>query len=261
MATDQLRAERVPDQLLEVKVLDRTIAATKSEKLLGVLISQDMSWVPHFWGETWRTKGNHVGVIPDLLRRLGLLRHLGRVASRLQMSRFVPGLFGSKVCYALPLLSSVCGLEDFSCYAKNKISCPKEIVSKLQVLQNQAARLMRPDIHIPHLTPTSEVIDAAGLLSIHQQMALSIIKLALRVIRTGHPTHLANKFVIRSGTGRKTKRIVIKHQRLNISLEGFVHQASVLVNRLPEDIWHEMSPNGLKVKLKVWVRDHISVKP
>ena len=190
-----------------------------------------------------------------------LLRHIGRVASAKKMSMFVPGIFGSKVCYALPLLASIWGLEEYACFAKNKLSCPKEVITKLQVLQNQAARLTCPDTYFHHLTPTAELLESAGLISIHQQMALNTIRLAIRVIRTGQPRYLADRFQLVVSKSRKPKRLAISNLKLNVSLESFIHQSSVLIHRLPDEIWHERSHYALKAKLRWWVSENILVKP
>ena len=61
---------------MTILVSGHIIKPTLSEKLLGVVISEDLTWNAHYWGEKWREKDNAAGVIPELLMRLGLLRYL-----------------------------------------------------------------------------------------------------------------------------------------------------------------------------------------
>ena len=55
---------------------------TPSERLLGVTMSQNLTWSPHLWGRgNCREKSNTTGIIPDLLRRLGFIKQLERPLS------------------------------------------------------------------------------------------------------------------------------------------------------------------------------------
>ena len=193
--------------------------------------------------------------------RLGLLRHLGRMASHQQMARFVPGMFTSKLCYTLPLVSPIWGLEEFSCFAKNKLACTKDVILRLQTAQNTAARLMCPSLHLPPLTPTAHVLGAAQLLSVHQLGAIHTLRLAIRIVRSGRPSYLAKRLVPCQGTVRRPKRLKVQCCRLNISHEGFIQQATMLLNKLPDMIWDEQSPTRLKSLLRSWVSENVSVKP
>ena len=48
--TNEQRAIRHPNLSISINVNNTTITATPSEKLLGVVISQDMTWTPFLWG-------------------------------------------------------------------------------------------------------------------------------------------------------------------------------------------------------------------
>ena len=54
----ELKAKRYQNINIELKIADNTIRPTPSEKLLGVIISEDLTWTPYLWGESWRDKGN-----------------------------------------------------------------------------------------------------------------------------------------------------------------------------------------------------------
>ncbi len=55
-ANHQLRNARAEGVDFTVQVLGKVIHATPSERVLGVTVSQDMTWLPHFWGESWRER-------------------------------------------------------------------------------------------------------------------------------------------------------------------------------------------------------------
>ena len=240
---------------------DTKICATPSERLLGVTMSEDMSWLPHFWGETWRREGNQTGLIPDLLKRLGLLKYLARISSKHKMKSLVPGMFMSKLMYGSQLTSSIWGLSSYGEHELNKLSCPRGTMAKLQTAQRQAAALLCPHIALDYHTPTSHVLQQANLLSVHQLAALSILTLALRIIRTGKPKYLADRLIVHDSRGRSSSLLVVPNLRLNQSHEGFINQATRLVNQLPLDIKAEPSVARQKKLLKAWVHSSIQAKP
>ena len=237
------------------------ICATPSERLLGVTISQDMSWLPHFWGETWRRKGNLPGLIPQLLQRLGLLKYLARISSKSKMKSLVPGMFHSKLMYGLQLTSSIWGLSSYGEHELAKLSCPRGTLTKLQSAQRQVAALLCPHIHLDYSISTSYVLLQANLLSVHQLAALSIITLALRILRTCKPKYLADRLKPHESRGRCSQLLLVPKLRLNQSHEGFVNQACRLVNMLPPEITAEASNPRLKTLLRAWVLNNILAKP
>ena len=177
------------------------------------------------------------------------------------MRSLVPGMFMSKLIYATQLTSSVWGLSEYGEHELNKLSCPKEVILKLQSAQRQAASLLCPDLHVDQQVPTARVLHEANLLSVHQQAALSILTLALRVLHTGKPGYLATRLIQHETKGRTGKTLKVPKLRLNLSHEGFINQATRLINKLPMDIVHEPSVKKRKRLLKDWVSSNISVKP
>ena len=256
----QLRNARAPDTEFSVMLDGIKISATPSERLLGITVSENMSWLPHFWGECWRIKDNQTGLIPDLLRRLGLLKYLARVSSKHHMKSLVPGMFTSKLRYGLQLTSSIWGLSSYGEHELNKLSCPRGTMIKLQTAQRQAAILLCPDMALDYMTPTSLILQEANLLSVHQLAAQSIITLALRIMRTGRPKYLADRLKFIDSRSRSSQLLAVPNLRLSQSHEGFVNQATRLVNKLPPDIISASGPRQ-KTLLRAWVSYHIKHKP
>ena len=183
-ATSQLRNARAANHDFSIMLGEVKVNATPSERLLGVTMSQDLMWLPHFWGESWRDEGNQPGVIPELLKRIGLLRYLSRVTSQAKMRSLVPGMFSSKLAYALHLTASIWGISDYSVQELNRYSCPKSVLLKLQSLQRQAAALLCTRSEVNYTTPTSSILEELNMPSVHQQAALQILRLAIRIINS-----------------------------------------------------------------------------
>ena len=52
------------------------IESSHSEKLLGLVVNEEMTWKDHLYGEQWRDEENTPGLIPKLSQRAGLLQQL-----------------------------------------------------------------------------------------------------------------------------------------------------------------------------------------
>ena len=76
IGTRKLKSMRLTNPM-EIQVGNMTVKETKSEKLLGVIINNELTWKEHLHGETWRGDGeNAMGLIPQLAQRVGILRKL-----------------------------------------------------------------------------------------------------------------------------------------------------------------------------------------
>ena len=149
--------------------------ATTSENVQGVTVGQDLTWQAHYWGETWRESGNQSGVVPDLLKHIGLLRYLARVTSKQKLKSLIPGMFTSKILYCLQLTGSVFGLSILDEHELMKLSCPKSILLKLQSCQRQALAMMIPESKLTWETRISEIWKLTNNLSVHQLIVYRII--------------------------------------------------------------------------------------
>ena len=121
-ALPDLRRKRCRDYQFSVVVEGHTVHASSSEKLLGVVLSEDLTWSPHLWGESWRMEKNWPCLICQLIQRLGLLKHLSRISSPSKMKGFTYGLFMSKLLYGLPLVSSLWSIAGYADHEPRKHS-------------------------------------------------------------------------------------------------------------------------------------------
>ena len=96
---------------------------------------------------------------PDLLRRIHMLKYLARVTIKSKIKSLVPGMFTSKLMYALHLTSSLWGLNEYTAKDLKKVSCPKQTMHKIKSCQRQAVALLAPDLVLtPDLTPQFQLV-------------------------------------------------------------------------------------------------------
>ena len=84
IGTKELRSRKLGDRKLEVEVDGKLVQESPSEKLLGVILNNQMTWKDHLYGETWREPetDNSAGLISQLSQRVGILRKLSAFASK-----------------------------------------------------------------------------------------------------------------------------------------------------------------------------------
>ena len=70
-ANRKLKVEDNNDLNTEVMVDQRLVSAVRSEKLLGVIVNDNLNWKNHLNGNN-----DHCGLIVDLSRRIGVLKQL-----------------------------------------------------------------------------------------------------------------------------------------------------------------------------------------
>ena len=93
---------------IEVSVCDNTIKESTSEKLLGLIVNNDLTWKHYLYGETWREKDNFIGLIPKLSQRIGLLKTIHRKknsSSNFQM--IMTGIYTSVLTYCISVYGNV----------------------------------------------------------------------------------------------------------------------------------------------------------
>ena len=179
-ANRRLKIEENLDFHSEVLVDQQSVPAVHSEKLLGVIVNDYLNWKAHLDGNN-----EHCGLLSDLSRRIGVLKHLRNYLPSSKLKQVVSGIFTSKLIYCMSVWTGIWGLggqqEDVT---RSTIS--KEDMRRLQVLQNKAMRLITK---CDRWTPTSTLLGKTSFLSVHQ---LGAYHTALQVFKT----HLTRKLHI-----------------------------------------------------------------
>ena len=107
----------------------QSVPVVYSEKLLGVIVNDYLNWKAHLDGNN-----EHCGLLSDLSRRIGVLKHLRNYLPSSKLKQVVSGIFTSKLIYCMSVWTGIWGLggqqEDVT---RSTIS--KEDMRQLQVLK------------------------------------------------------------------------------------------------------------------------------
>ena len=113
IGTKKLRDLKL-DQPLSINVDGKLVIETRSEKLIGIVINNQLTWKEHLYGETWRVDANNeVGLIPQLSQRVEILKRLSKLVSGPRLKLFSQGIFYSKLNYCLPVFGHVFVLDRY----------------------------------------------------------------------------------------------------------------------------------------------------
>ena len=105
-----LKKSKLENRTLTVKVGENLVEETSDEKLLGILMSNSLSWNKYLYGNKKQGKEKVIGLIPKLSQRVGMLSKLNRYMTREQFKQTSDGIFTSCLLYCIPLFSNVWGL-------------------------------------------------------------------------------------------------------------------------------------------------------
>ena len=255
IGTKQLRASKLTDEA-KIVVDNKEIAETCSEKLLGVVINNELTWKNHLYGD----KEND-GLVQQLSKRIGMLKKISRYMSREKLKYFSSGIFYSKLSYCLPVFGNVLGLEEYKEDNSRYQSFTQKDNNSLQVLQNKLNRMiLNADKH----TPTQKLLEDTNTMSIQQMIVYQTALMSYKIVKSGKPDYLANQLVprgdgmhLRGGMGS----IHPCSKKLSISKEGFLYRGSCIMNKLDENLRNEPKLEKFKTGAKQWVKKNIKIKP
>ena len=240
----------------KITVDGKEITETSSEKLLGVVVNNTLTWKNHLYGDE-----ENDGLIQQLSKRVGMLKKMSRHMERNNLKFFASGLFYSKLNYCLPVYGNVLSLEEYKEENSRHQSYTAKDNGKLQVLQNSLNRLL---LSARYDTPTEELLQRTSSLSVQQMIAYHSGVLAYKIVKAGKPNYIAEKLT-RKDVGKKLRgnlgRISIKKKKLAISREGFIYRAALLLNKIDEDLRNEEKLDRFKTGFRKWVLQNVAIKP
>ena len=106
IGTKQLKSTK---ELINMQiVVDGTISESSSEKLLGIILNNELTWRPHLYGDQ-----ENEGLIPQLSKRIGVMRLLSKHMSKEKLKYFASGNIYSKLSYCLPVFGNVFSLDRY----------------------------------------------------------------------------------------------------------------------------------------------------
>ena len=236
-----------------VNVCSDTIKESTSEKILGVVVNNTITWKEHLYGDD-----DNEGLVPCLSKRIGMLKKIKKYVPRTKFSQIVSGMFTSKLMYCSNVWG---GIWNTPGTVDNTIrtSITKRDMNRLQVLQNKTMRL---EANLDFRTPTTQLLAQTGKLSVHQMVAYSTAVQMYNISRTHEPRYHFQRlftedqgFPIRGGAERRVDF------DLSLARSSFFYQGARLWGALPGSIKNAHNVGHFKKKCKVWIKLNISTKP
>ena len=83
-ATREQRKIKLQGKTLQVKVCNKVIEETSDEKLLGIVMSNNLTWNSYLYGNKLTGKDKIIGLVPKLSQRVVMLAELNKFMTRKQ---------------------------------------------------------------------------------------------------------------------------------------------------------------------------------
>ena len=181
VGTKELSKSRLKDKILEIEVAGHKVKESESERLLGLLVNNTMTWEHHLYGNE-----EHKGLITKLSQRAGIIKKLSFVMPKEKLHSMAEGIFFSLLNYCLEVFGNVWGLSTYDDQVRQSTAFRKEDNMKLQVLVNKVLRSLTG---LDRDTPVSVLTAKSGKISVHQRTALFTLCSVHRALSTKEPTY------------------------------------------------------------------------
>ena len=255
----KLKVEDKGDLDTSVIIEGESVEPTRSEKLLGVLVNDSLTWKNHLFGDD-----EHPGLLSDLSKRAGVLKVLRKYLPDAKFRQAVAAIFTSKLIYCISVWTGIWDIPG-QVGDGNKVSIGKQDMRRLQVMQNKTLRLLtRAD----RSTPTSTLTNLARCLSVHQLGAYHTANQVFQVHQSRMPVyHQARLF---QNNHSLEDQVTLRSQnnlqsRVNFNLStcrsSFFYQGAKLWSALPMGIKTSRNSEQFKSRCKKWIARNIKVKP
>ena len=197
----------------------KTVADTDFTRILGANLQANLTWVRHL--ETGKK-----AVLPAARKQLGLLKHQGKLIPRSSRLTLARGLVLSKLTYIMPLWGG---------------AAPAHL-RKVQVLINAAARWATG---LPRRTRISTLMQKAGWLSVYEQIRMSTLVQAWKLVHLGIPARPLERLSI-----TQDLEMEVQPPRLQFSNDCWRWRAAREWNRTPEELRHCLTIASFKRHIK-----------
>ena len=266
IGTRQLRSLRLnePEEKIKVTVCGNEVESSESEKLLGLVINNQLTWRHYLSGEKWRNPAseNYPGLFSQLSQRIGMLRKLVKIVPKSKFKMLCQGIFTSKILYCLQVFGNVWGFG-YDENSRKSFGFTLEDARRLQVLQNKVCRMKT---QLGYDKSTKELLIASNELSIHQLTAYHTLVMVRKIKSNKKPRYLDRRLPFYTvednivGPRRQLNKIHV-NQSLNISRAGFVYRGALLWNNLPDQLRNMNQLGRFKTMVRLWVEQNLAMKP
>ena len=259
--TRSKRLSRIENANLQpkVKVCGEDILESSSEKLLGVIVNNTLTWKNHLHGND-----EEEGLIKNLSKRVNMLKKLRKYLPDHKFKSTVSGLFLSKLSYCITVWGSVWRIPGDMNESKVKTSMSKDDLRKLQVLHNKCLRLQTGK---DRSTPTVTLLNLTNSLSVHQMIAHRSVVQVYNVHQNQAPKYHFERLFSHGPLQepQETRATANMNRRLEflktVGRGSFFYQSSRLWSALPLSIKMARNTPTFKKQAKLWIKHNIDVKP
>ena len=258
IGTKELRKSRLENKnkVIEIEVAGHRVKETNSERLLGLIINNTMTWKDHLYGNS-----EHKGLISKLSQRAGIIRKLSYIMPRDKLNTIAEGIFFSLLNYCVEVFGNVWGLPTYDDQPRHSTAFRKEDHMKLQTLVNKVLRSLTG---LDRDTPVSVLSKTSGKLSVQQRTAVFTLNTVHRALQSQEPSYSYS--VLKTEDDQAE---LLHHQQncnrvsygLSISRGGYYYRGSRLYNQIPTSLCQIRNQSLFKKGAKQWVTANIPLLP
>ena len=227
---------RLTNIKVEISTKNEVIKPIESEKLLGIIIQNDLKWSGYI-------QNHEKSLLRQLNTRLNALKMIGNVASFKVRLMVANGIFCSKLIFQICLWG---GTEEF-------------LLNSLQIVQNKAARFVS---NRGVYSSGVEVLKECGWLSIRQLVFYHSVISIYKTLQTSFPKYIFNKLArefpynTRLAQSESVRMGSAFQSRLELTEKSFLNRATISFNKLPTEIRQIRKLESFKTQLKKWVLEN-----
>ena len=109
MGTPELRQSRITSRNISFKisVAGHDVSETESDKLLGIVINNKLTWHDHLYGNE-----QHTGLVTKLSQRAGIIYKLSYILPKDRLRNIADGIFFPLLTYGIQVYGGVWGLDN-----------------------------------------------------------------------------------------------------------------------------------------------------
>ena len=240
MSDESRRAK--PNFNITLETGAETIETSKSEKLLGGIVAQNLKFTEHI-------QNNKDSMLKILNSRLNGLKKVGKAASFKSRKMIANGIIMSRLIYLIPWWSG----------------CEQYLMKSLQIIQNKAARVVT---RARKRTTVKNLLSQCGWLSVAQLSVYHSLVLVYKILSTKSPQYLYSKlsqvndshYKMRSAADKSKIRLGSDSQAdAGLARRSFKYRATREWNLLPQEIRQLATLKVFKMELKKCVLSNIPI--
>ena len=137
IGTSELKQSRITKNNISfnITVDGHDVSESSSEKLLGMIINDKLTWSNHLYGNE-----QHEGLVTKLSKRAGMIYKLSFLMPKDRLRNIAEGVFFSLLTYGIQVYGGVWGLDNLNTAESRTKAFTKEDNNKLQVIMNKVLR-------------------------------------------------------------------------------------------------------------------------